>query len=124
MMLFPLQAQGFALPVIQSPLGLPHVLTLAAALFALGLFTVLAHRNLLRLLMGFELMLLATMINLVAFTTYLHPEGLQGQAITILLGLVALTQLGVGLALVVGLLRTRTETTDALDVDRYDELKW
>ncbi len=126
-------AQGFALPIIQSPLGLPHVLTLAAGVFALGLFAVLAHRNLLRILMGLELMLLAAMINLVAFTTYLHPEGLHGHAITLLLVLAALAQLGIGLALGAALLRRaqapespapELPETDPLNVERYDDLKW
>lgn len=127
-MMFPLQ-QGFALPVIQSPLGLPHVLTLAAALFGLGLFAALAHRSLLRILFGLEVMLLATMINLVAFTAYLHPEGLLGHAITVILVLVTLAQLAIGLAVTALLLRGAatpepSPESDALNVDRYDDLKW
>lgn len=151
-MILPLQApaQGFALPILQSPLGLPHVLTVAAALFALGLFAALAHRNLLRILMGLELMLLAVMLNLVAFTSYLQPEGLHGHAITLLLVLLALAQLAVGMALVAMLLRhapaplaqaaagakaseaaatepgavAEAPERDPLDVERYDDLKW
>lgn len=136
-MLLPLQGptQGFALPILQSPLGLPHILTLGAALFALGLFAMLAHRSLLRILMGLELMLLAVMITLAAFTAYLHPEGLHGHAVTLLLVLVALAQLTVGLGLVAMLLRRQPETApqtastdasepDPLDVERYDDLKW
>ncbi|GEM_PF-2819095 len=143
MSVFPLQA--FALPIIQSPLGLPHVLTLAAALFALGLFATLTHRSWLRILFGLSLMLLAGMLNLVAFTTYLHPAGLSGHAITLVLALFGLAQLSIGLALVGMMLRRASrpaqlilETgppagqadknpapeSDALDVDRYDDLKW
>jgi len=142
MMIFPMQTSGFALPILHSPLGLPHVLTLAAALFALGLFAALAHRSFLRILMGLELMLLAAMLNLVAFTSYLHPEGLQGHAFTLLLILLAIAQLAVGVALAAQLMRStrapqssrapeaeapeaaaQTET-DPLNVDRYDELRW
>lgn len=124
--------QSFSLPILQSPLGMPHVLTVATALFALGLYGALAHRNFLRILMGLELMLLAAMINLVAFTTYLHPAGLQGQAITLLLAIMALAQLGLGLALAVTLMRRdrpapRSEADppqgDPLDVDRLTDLK-
>jgi NADH:ubiquinone oxidoreductase subunit K len=133
MMLFPMQA--FNLPILQSPLGMPHVLTVGAALFALGLFAVLAHRNFLRILMGLELMLLAAMLNLAAFTAYLRPEGLHGHAVTLLLVLVALAQLTIGLAVAAQLMR-RPETQaslspeapavekDPLDVERYDDLKW
>lgn len=146
MLIFPLQGtSGFALPMIQSPLGLPHVLTLAAALFALGLFAALAHRSVLRILMGLQLMLVAAMLNLVAFTTYLHPEGLHGHVITVLLVLVTLAQLGLGLALVGQLMRASRGPTseapvpgaepaeapalqasenDPLNVDRYDDLRW
>lgn len=128
MTIFPLQ--GFALPIIQSPLGLPHVLTVATALFALGLFAALAHRSLLRILMGFQLMILASLISLVAFTAYLHPEGLQGHAVALTLAALALAQLGVGLALIAQLLprggapEPTTPENDPLNVDRYDDLKW
>ena len=146
MTIFPLQgAPGFALPLLQSPLGLPHVLTLAAALFALGLFAALAHRSVLRILVGLQLMLVAAMLNLLAFTTYLHPEGLHGHVITVLLVLVALAQLALGLALAGQLMRTSgvpavaprgpepeaaeppapvAAETDPLNVDRYDDLRW
>jgi NADH:ubiquinone oxidoreductase subunit K len=131
--------QGFALPVLHSPLGLPHVLTLAAALFALGLFAALAHRSLLRILMGFSLMLLATLLNLAAFTTYLHASELHGHAFALLLVILMLAQLAIGLSVIAMLLRRAgasapgtpapgepdlpQPTSDALDVDRYDDLK-
>ncbi|MNK90043.1 NADH-quinone oxidoreductase subunit K [compost metagenome] len=142
MTIFPMQTSGFALPILQSPLGLPHVLTLAAALFALGLFAALAHRSFLRILMGLELMLLAAMLNLVAFTSYLHPEGLQGHALTLLLIGMAIAQLAVGMAIAAQLMRSArapqpsrapeaeapeaaaATETDPLNVDRYDELRW
>ncbi len=141
MMTFPLQA--FNLPILQSPLGMPHFLTVGAALFAIGLFATLAHRNLLRILMGLELMLLAAMLNLAAFTAFLRPEGLHGHAVTLLLVLVALAQLAIGLALAAQLMRmpespaglspeppaglspeTPPVENDPLNVERYDDLKW
>ncbi|MNT86407.1 NADH:ubiquinone oxidoreductase subunit K [compost metagenome] len=96
-----------------------------------------------------ELMLLAVMLNLVAFTSYLHPEGLHGHAITLLLVVVALAQLAVGMSLVAMLMRhtpaplaqaaqgaaseaaaaepvtpAPAAERDPLDVERYDDLKW
>lgn len=128
-MIHPLQlpSQSFSLPILHSPLGLAHVLALAAAVFALGLFAALAHRSLLRILMGLTLMLLAALIALAAFTTYLQPTGLHGHAVSLLLVLATLAQLLVGLALASMLLRKNRKTPmderDALDVDRYDDLK-
>lgn len=124
--LLQLPSQGFSLPILHSPLGLAHVLTLAIAVFALGLFAALAHRSLLRILMGLTLMLLAAMIALAAFTAYLQPIGLHGHAVTLLLALATLALLLVGLALAFMLLRNSRKVPDELDalnVDRYDELK-
>ncbi|MFO7609747.1 MAG: NADH-quinone oxidoreductase subunit K, partial [Candidatus Krumholzibacteriia bacterium] len=42
--------------------GLPHFLTVSAALFALGLFAVMSRRNAVGILMGVELMLNAANI--------------------------------------------------------------
>lgn len=133
-MLLPLEgpAQGFSLPILQSPLGLPHVLVLATAIFSLGLFTLLAHRSLLRSLMGLQLILLAVIIAFAAFTAYLQPAGLNGHAASLLLAVIALAELTVGLTLAARLLRPRATTiqegadadgADPLDVERYDDLK-
>ncbi|MGY8993264.1 MAG: NADH-quinone oxidoreductase subunit K, partial [Rhodospirillales bacterium] len=53
-------------------IGLSHYLSLAAILFALGIFGVFLNRkNVIIILMSIELMLLAVNINLVAFSTNL-----------------------------------------------------
>jgi len=48
-------------------------LYLSAALFAIGLYGVLARKNAVAILMGVELLLNAVNINLVAFWHYLTP---------------------------------------------------
>ena len=54
-------------------IGLEHYLTVAAALFVIGIFGIFLNRkNVIVLLMSIELMLLAVNINLVAFSTFLH----------------------------------------------------
>ena len=54
-------------------IGLGHYLTVAAALFTLGLFGIFLNRkNVIIILMSIELMLLAVNINLVAFSTHLQ----------------------------------------------------
>jgi hypothetical protein len=52
--------------------GLEHYLTVAAALFVIGIFGIFLNRkNVIVILMSIELMLLAVNINLVAFSSYL-----------------------------------------------------
>ena len=51
-------------------MGLQAYLTLAAALFAIGLFGVVTRRNTIGILLGIELMLNAVNINLVAFARF------------------------------------------------------
>jgi len=54
-------------------IGLGHYLTVAAILFALGLFGIFLNRkNVIVILMSIELMLLAVTINLVAFSAELN----------------------------------------------------
>ncbi len=50
--------------------GLPHFLTVAAALFALGVYAMMTRRNAVALLMGVELILNSANINFVAFARY------------------------------------------------------
>ena len=51
-------------------MGLQAYLTLAAVLFAIGLFGVVTRRNTIGILLGIELMLNAVNINLVAFARF------------------------------------------------------
>ncbi len=51
-------------------MGLGAYLTLAAVLFAIGLFGVITRRNTIGILLGIELMLNAVNINLVAFARF------------------------------------------------------
>jgi multisubunit Na+/H+ antiporter MnhC subunit len=56
--------------------GLEHYLTVAAALFVIGIFGIFLNRkNVIVILMSIELMLLAVNINLVAFSAYPGRSG-------------------------------------------------
>ena len=59
-------------------------LTFAAALFALGLYAVLARKNAVAILMGVEIMLNAVIVNLVAFWRYGNPSDISGQAFAVI----------------------------------------
>lgn len=86
--------------------GLGHYLTVAAILFALGLFGIfLNRRNVIVILMSIELMLLAVNINLVAFSA--HLGDLVGQIFAMLILTVAAAEAAIGLAILVVFYRNR-----------------
>lgn len=98
-------------------------LLVAAALFCLGVFAVLARRNTIAILMGIELMLNAVNVNLVAFWRYLTPAeligargGMAGQAFAVFVFIVAAAEAAVGLALIIAIYRTR-QTVIAEEAD-------
>ncbi len=95
-------------------------LILAAAMFCIGLFGVLARRNAVAILMGIELMLNAVNINLVAFWRYLTPQLIAGQVFTLIVFTVAAAEASVGLALIISIYRRRS-TVAAEDLNL---MKW
>ncbi len=98
-------------------------LIVAAAMFSIGLFGVLARRNAIAILMGVELMLNAVNINLVAVWRYMSPQpgaALAGQAFAVFVFTVAAAEAAVGLALIIAVYRSR-KTVIAEDVNL---LKW
>ncbi len=84
---------------------LNHYLVVSVLLFSLGLFGVLARRNLLVIYMGLELMLNAANLALVAFSRY--NANLNGQVMVFFTITVAAAEVSVGLALIVALYRKR-----------------
>lgn len=84
---------------------LNHYLVVSVLLFSLGLFGVLARRNLLVVYMGLELMLNAANLALVAFSRY--NNNLNGQVMVFFTITVAAAEVSVGLALIVALYRKR-----------------
>ena len=95
-------------------------LMVAAILFCIGVFGVLARRNAVAILMGIELMLNAVNINLVAFWRYLEPDKVVGQAFAAFVFIVAAAETAVGLALIISVYRNR----ETVDVENVDLLKW
>lgn len=95
-------------------------LMVAAALFCLGIYTVLTRRNAVAILMGIELMLNAVNINLVAFWRFNTPENMSGQAFAAFVLVVAAAEAAVGLAIIISVYRNRRSVT----VDDVDLLRW
>ena len=95
-------------------------LILAAALFCIGLYGVLARRNAIAILLGVELMLNAVNIKLVAFWRYLVPARMSGQAFAVIVFAVAAAEVAVGLALIISVYRRRKTVI----ADEIDLMKW
>ena len=95
-------------------------LIFSAALFAIGVYGVLARRNGVLVLMSIELMLNAVNINLVAFGQYLKDVAFSGQIFTLFVITVAAAEVGIGLAIVILIYRNR----ETINVDEVNLLKW
>ena len=93
---------------------------LSAVLFCIGLYGVLSRRNAISILMGVELMLNASNINLVAFGRFLQPQVLTGHVFTIFVITVAAAEAAVGLAIVISIYRNSSH----INVDEVNTMKW
>lgn len=91
-------------------------LIVAAILFCIGIYGVLARRNAVGILMGVELMLNAVNINLVAFWRYIAPAEVNGQVFALFVLVVAAAEAVVGLALIISVYRNRG-SIDAEDIN-------
>jgi len=110
--------------------GLSSYLLVGAMLFSLGLYGLLAKKNVIAVLMSIELMLNAVNINFVAFNRFVWNQSysdtsvitnlLTGQVAAIFVIVVAAAEVAVGLALVINIYRTRKST----NVDEFNWLKW
>jgi NADH-quinone oxidoreductase subunit K len=75
-----------------------HALLLAALLFTVGLFIIITKRNTIMVLLGIELMLNASNLNLIAFNQ--RWPTLEGQMFVLFVIIVAVCEAAVGLAIV------------------------
>jgi NAD(P)H-quinone oxidoreductase subunit 4L len=96
---------------------LNQFLFLAAALFAIGVYGVLARKNGVMVLMSIELILNAVNLNLVAFGTQLH--NVTGAVFALFVIAVAAAEVAVGLAIVLMLYRNKR----SIDIDDLDLMK-
>jgi NAD(P)H-quinone oxidoreductase subunit 4L len=93
---------------------LNQFLLLAAALFCIGVYGVLARRNAVMVLMSVELILNAVNINLVAFGAFNNTVA--GEVFGLFVIAIAAAEVGVGLAMILLLYRNR-KSIDLTEVD-------
>jgi NADH-quinone oxidoreductase subunit K len=93
-----------------------YPLVLAALLFAVGVYGVLARRNAITILMAVELLLNAVNLNLVTFSAVLRDDLRIGQVLTLFVITLAAAETGVGLAIVLMIFRQRGDA--AIDRQR------
>src|SRR5881392_241675 len=93
-------------------------LLLTAAIFAIGVLTVLFRRGAITTLMGIELMLNAANLAFVAFSRQVGSA--DGQIFVLFVVAVAAAEAAVGLAIVIALFRLR----QSIDVDDVNLMKW
>ena len=95
-------------------------LIVSSALFCIGIWGLLNSRHAVRVLMSIELMLNAVNINLMAFSSYVDNNLIQGQVFTIFVITVAAAEAAVGLAILLSLYRNRV----TVDMESFNLLKW
>ena len=92
-------------------------LILAAVLFCIGVYGVIARKNAVLVLMSIELILNSVNINLLAFS--MRNGSFDGHTFALYIIAIAAAEVGVGLAMVLLMYRTRR----SIDLDELSEMK-
>ena len=104
-------------------IALAHFQVLSAALFAIGIYGVLARRSAVLILMSIELLLNAVNINLIGyavFSDFSTSQRALGQVIIIFVITIAAAELALAMAIILRLYRNRS----SVNVDEISIMKW
>ena len=104
-------------------IALAHFQVLSAALFAIGIYGVLARRSAVLILMSIELLLNAVNINLIGyavFSDFTQPQKALGQVLIIFVITIAAAELALAMAIILRLYRNRS----SVNVDEISVMKW
>ena len=94
-------------------------LMVAAVLFGISVYTAVAQRSAVMMLMGVELLLNAIGLNLIAFWRFVQPGDYSAQIFTIVIITVGAVEMAIGLAIMMMLYRNQ----HTQQVDDYQELR-
>ncbi len=104
-------------------IALAHFQVLSAALFAIGIYGVLARRSAVLILMSIELLLNAVNINLIGyavFSDFTQSQKALGQVLIIFVITIAAAELALAMAIILRLYRNRS----SVNVDEISVMKW
>ena len=104
-------------------IDLAHFQVIGAALFAIGIYGVLARRSAVLILMSIELMLNAVNVNLIAYAAFgdfTEEQRALGQVLIIFVITVAAAELALAIAIILRLYRNRS----SVNVDDLNLMKW
>ena len=102
---------------------LTHFQLLSGLLFAIGLYGVLARRNLILVLMSIELMLNAVNINLIGYSIFMNASESHralGHVLIIFVITVAAAELALAIAIILRLYRNKS----SINTDDINIMKW
>lgn len=84
--------------------GFPAVLVVTALLFALGVYAILTRTNIVAILLGIELVLNASALNVVAFSR-LHGTPIEGQLMALFIIMLAASEAAVAFGILINFYR-------------------
>lgn len=90
----------------------------SAIIFTIGAYGIMTQRNGIKILMCIELLLNASNLNLVAFSSF--SGNATGQVFTLFSIAIAAAEAGIGFAILVALFRVR----DTINLDNINILRW
>jgi len=93
-------------------------LLVSTILFVLGIFTLLARKNIVAILLGVELILNAAALNFVAYSKF-ATKNLDGQIFALFIIVIAAAEAAVALAIVIRNFQIR----ETIHIDEYIELR-
>ncbi len=91
----------------------------ALLLFCIGLYAVIARRNLITILIGIELMLNAASLNALAFNMFLSPDPAVGRILVLFIIGLAAAEAAIALSIILTVYRQRA----SIDVEALRDLR-
>lgn len=92
---------------------------LALVVFCIGLWGVIASKNIVKILICSEFMLNAAGINFVAYAAYADIENLSGLVFAIFIALFGMAELTLGVALIISVFKYK----NSIDIEKISDMK-